>query len=217
MVHEVLKVTADKLHLAEHEIESQSNSIHTMCVAGDVEIHDVDGFFYILDLGRVFPPLDPQTYSGLCGLSTHPHSIFYRKFRPEFLYYLHQSEATPKLSSDALSGWGAIDANLHARNVISATTNLVQERIPHLAHIVDEEIRTIGDDIAYLFHSSGVNMFFLGYVGSLCTKDASKLVLCFEIVVRSLKHILRNILQVFKEDSESWNSPFNQKQMLPHS
>ena len=152
---------------------------------GDLEVHrGSDGFHYMIDFARTFPPEAP-------GEGAHPQSIFYRLLRPELV------RSFPKpLSSDAFSGWQSGDSLSDEMNedVEEATRKLFESIIPSYPHtsflthdfqsLFRSEICNISD-----VHRRGINLRHLGLLRAemyKSTEDNDALYLV-EMICRTLK------------------------------
>lgn len=152
---------------------------------GDLEVHHgSDGFNYMIDFARTFPPEAP-------GETSHPQAIFYRLLRPELVV----SHPKP-LSSDAFSGWQSGDTLSDEMNedVEEATRRLFEQVIPLYPHssflthdfqaLFRSEICNISD-----VHRRGINLRHLGLVRSEMYKatDDNDALYLVEMICRTLK------------------------------
>lgn len=179
-VSNVMQEFGHDLNLREHRV------FNTLIMGpGDLEVHKgLDGFHYMIDFARTFPPEAP-------GENAHPQSIFYRLLRPELV------RTNPKpLSSDAFSGWQSGDTQSEEMNedVEEATKRLFDTVIPSyplssfLAHdfqaLFRSEVCNISD-----VHRRGINLRHLGIVRAemyKATEDNDALYLV-EMICRTLK------------------------------
>jgi len=128
----VVQYMAEQLNLAGHQVGSAF--LHLAC---DVEGHlGSDGRFYLLDLGRVFPPEHPEEVPFLDNSTKR--SIFFRFLRPEFLLGSVSSNR-PAVSCDALSWFGEHNRKRHDGNCREATRDLLDQVLPQLAHELKQE------------------------------------------------------------------------------
>ncbi len=76
---------------------------------------------HIIDTARLMPPVAPLN-------NANKREIFFKLFRPEFV----QSYREP-MSSDAYSGFGAVDRDKHHRVIQEATRYLLDDVVPRVA------------------------------------------------------------------------------------
>jgi hypothetical protein len=101
----LLERAGQKLFLAAHLVLDVR--IRT---AGDLEVHrirNLDSYVFV-DLARTFPPQCPDTSSSFVDGRENPRSqVFFRQFRPEFLFILkensHETGIIDGISSDVFS------------------------------------------------------------------------------------------------------------------
>ena len=177
-----------------------SNTEHILYTAGDVEVHrGHDGALYMLDMGRCFPPESPLACERSEHLQRRGNPVFYRKLRPEFLKYLKQKEFDIfPLSPDGLTGWRGYDDGLeHDKQIFKATLILLNERIQELS--CNMSMRPEGTlkvvDLATEFHKMGVNMRHLAIVACFSQSTAVKRRLLEDIILRTLKNLLREVMR----------------------
>lgn len=147
-----------------------------------------------------------------CGdavvLSTQQRTggVLFELMRPELV-----AENSVPLSSDALSGFGRHDMEIHNAEVVGASGRLLNVQIPTAANEFDslaaaagssEAIMTQDDGAADpatfvkgILHRNGVNTRFLGRVRTLCEHPASRELLLVEILARTLRHQLWSALR----------------------
>eukprot|EP00947_MAST-08B_sp_MAST-8B-sp1_P005151 g5151.t1 len=169
----------------------------------DVEGHiDRDGRPVALDLARVF---SPEHIGETKHLSTKtPGSIYVRHLRPELIKQFAASDGGTPLSADALSSFagGASDSAEMNERVRKATRFLLSEKIPQAAESMDDEaakgddgqleqVRT-GAEISRFLHEQGINARHLGLVYHHCKHAKVRASLLQEMVVRTVKNIMRH-------------------------
>ena len=166
----------EKEEQEERQAEEEREKIATLHMAADVEGHvGEDGRFYIIDTARLFPPTVP----GGCDMKKRSGSFMVDVFRPEFLQkYCSDSP----LSSDAFSGFGRVDYQLHNTEVRRVFDEVfVKKAIPSAAEaILKTDFDSIekkrykgtmlrqfyqdGTHISNILHEYGVNVRYLGLV-----------------------------------------------------
>eukprot|EP00947_MAST-08B_sp_MAST-8B-sp1_P004933 g4933.t1 len=170
----------------------------------DVEGHlDRDGRPVALDLARVF---SPEHIAETKHLSTKtPGSIFVRHLRPELIKEFAASDSGAPLSADALSNFssGASDSMEMNERVREATRFLLSEKIPQAAESMDEEaakgdddgqleqVRT-GAEVSRFLHEQGINVRHMGLVYHHCKHAKVRASLLQEMLVRTVKNIMRH-------------------------
>eukprot|EP01130_Rhizamoeba_saxonica_P007109 TRINITY_DN2856_c0_g1_i1.p1 TRINITY_DN2856_c0_g1~~TRINITY_DN2856_c0_g1_i1.p1 ORF type:complete len:1193 (+),score=218.58 TRINITY_DN2856_c0_g1_i1:345-3581(+) len=175
-------------------------------MAADFEIHKgSDNIFWALDFARLLPP-------------NSPYNPFTSYFRYNFLQ--NYKEKIPKfngLSPDAFTGFGEIDRDKHDTEVYNAIKHLETAEInSFVAGIVRGKIQFKGHyDLIETFHRHGINLRYMGLVLHKLRYetygyhvDISYLQILFEMVLRCIKKITRDLLQqVMKESPILINQP----------
>ena len=134
----VMQAAAERLHLAPHLVKDRQ-----LCAAGDVEGHvGSDGRLYLIDLGRAFPPEDPNQTKGT--LQSSASTMFYRQLRPELLQRC-KAAGLPAVSSDSFTEWGRQDGAFHNRNAAAATKHLLDDAL--VALVKELEMQYVADHI----------------------------------------------------------------------
>jgi hypothetical protein len=170
-----------------HDLNLREHMVFNTAIMGpgDLEVHKgLDGFRYMIDFARTFPPEAP-------GEHPNPQCIFYKLLRPELV----RTNSRP-LSSDAFSGWQSTDSQSETMNadVSDATKRLHEAVIPSYpqqnflnpdfqAHF-RSEVCNISD-----LHRRGINLRHLGRVRAEMFKvveDNDSLYLV-EMICRTLK------------------------------
>ena len=152
-----MKEIAQKLNLRKHKVNNkQGNEIQPISIYGplDIEGHEINNKFYLIDFARIFPP--EMNENG------RPLEIYYNLFRPEFL----KSYEKP-LSSDALSGFEhKSEQEISKNEILHATVKLRRDNIikfsKKMIQIIkkDENI----ENLTELIHSFGINCRHLGRI-----------------------------------------------------
>ena len=179
-----MKQVGKSLGLKGHKVLGATQTTPTKLYAPiDIEAHlGEDNRFYVLDFGRVFPP-------EVKGKPTR--EIFWKLLRPEFV----RSYGT-KLSSDACSGFGRIDSNIHNTNIRRATNHLHQVIIPKF---IREQLSTLQKfntiRLTERLHSAGINCRHLGIIRKLVDTIPLRKILLSEILARTLTFLLRKLLR----------------------
>jgi len=128
MATENLALISSKLNLKGHWVE-RSGSKYFMYLATDVEYHDgYDGKHYLVDLSRLMPP---EYFEEM----TVPGQHLFRLLRPELV-----RENEVPLSSDAFSGFGYHNCDIHNAEVKEATRKLKEVVIPDFASYLSKLI-----------------------------------------------------------------------------
>lgn len=121
----------------------------------DIEIHKgEDNRLYVIDVARLMPPEAPDL-----TLIPHPRSNYFKMLRP-CLVFSYQSP----LSSDAFSGFGRADEEVHNTEVWHATEFLLQSVIPRMAEALSDgkyRVKT-GRSLCQTLHKAGINLRYLG-------------------------------------------------------
>jgi len=219
-IERLIKEMALFFHIRGHEVRTITHSIF-MHGAADLEAHrGRDGYCYVVDLARYFPPEAPAS-------AEDSSSIFYKIFRPGFMIRYH----TP-LNPDTFSGWLRVNNNDEKREekikeviqdevaVRKATKYLHEVTVPEVAegaekiwkHQLTPEtaaenepvVKTPKDDIKTCkFHLSqvpyyaafvqglGVNMRYLGEVRHHTKDVVLRRFILSQCVARVCKTLLR--------------------------
>mmetsp|Transcript_7050 Transcript_7050/g.17843 ORF Transcript_7050/g.17843 Transcript_7050/m.17843 type:complete len:699 (+) Transcript_7050:175-2271(+) len=168
--------------------------------AADIEGHKgTDGRYYLLDFSRTMPPVKP--------IPEMPRAHLYRLFRPEFV-----KKYPIPLCPDAYSGFvnADPDSRQHNLEVDAATKHLTdiviprftKSLIPHVRDAIESGLENFS--LSQYFHSSGVNLRYLGLViaemRALTSSSTSELsdvqtVLMIEAIARVAKYFLRLLLR----------------------
>jgi hypothetical protein len=167
---------AAELHLAEHRVTNAQGDVKSICLSTDIEVHRSltdPALAFCIDTARLLPPMAPQ----------RPRDIYSRLFRPEWL----MRYAKP-LSSDACSGFGRLDAEIHRAAIVEATRVMLEETIPNVAGSMKEA--NVQDICAFL-QERGVNLRYLGRVRTHCPVPAVRVALLAEMVARVTQKHLR--------------------------
>ncbi len=214
----VMQEAARALHLKAHGVGP-----HTLYAAGDVEGHrGRDGYYYLLDLARAFPPEAPVVCSHLAVRAAKQNTVLFHLLRPEFLQRL-KADGLPALSPDAFTGWGADDAKCkeHDEEVERASLLLMGEHLPRFARELTQlpldQLEKL--NLAEEVHRRGLNLRHIGVVRSLIPAPAwvenpsaearaaasARQLLLVDVVARTLKNLLRERLRhiLLTEDAGS--------------
>ena len=161
----------------------------------DVEGHrDNQGRPVALDFHRVFSPEHILVTDHLHS-NEATGSIFVRFLRPELIKRFVQSgrpDAAPP-SADALSNFGAGSSSEREMNrrTRAATEFLVGTVVPEAAKELDEYPPGMVTNLPAFLHEKGINIRHLGLVFHHCSSAAARNLLLREMVVRTLKNLMR--------------------------
>jgi len=171
-------------------------------------LSELDGRYYLLDFGRVFPPQMKMINDKLRNLSNlsllfNPDALglskrrhLYELLRPELV----ASYAFP-LSPDALTGWGVNDPNngKHNDEVRDASNWLLTDVIPQFAAKLSKlsEGQLAKVRISDELHRKGINIRHLGRVRSSLpqTSQLARQKLLNECLARCMKSKLNERLR----------------------
>lgn len=164
----------------------------TVDTAADVEGHEaLDGRIYALDLGRLLPVVPPD--ARLRG------SHLWRQFRPEFL-----ARWGPPLSSDAFTGFGRLDHEVHNAASLKAAKHLKLELPKEIARRIDEGGESSGS-VAHACHEAGCNLRYLVRVWSCCSKPSSRAAVAVEALARAVKG---EVLDAMRSITDADDGPY---------
>ena len=165
----LMRHAGEQLNLRPHLCGCQPRYAKKLWTGADVEGHvGDDGKFYLLDFGRVMPPVTPDKRF------TNGH--IYQLFRREFLVRYPK-----RLCSDAYSGFVMLDPKRksYEKDIDSATQLLFTSVIPSFAAHLLEHMRKFPNSgcsvVAELMHQHGINLRYIGKV--LSTYDLSNMIL----------------------------------------
>eukprot|EP01129_Flabellula_baltica_P001758 TRINITY_DN1167_c0_g3_i1.p1 TRINITY_DN1167_c0_g3~~TRINITY_DN1167_c0_g3_i1.p1 ORF type:complete len:1479 (-),score=312.24 TRINITY_DN1167_c0_g3_i1:5-4441(-) len=180
-IQKIVEKIAFKYNLKEHPVKETSTSeFKDILLAADVEIHrGKDGKIYALDFARLFPPEAPSSET----------SMFYNLFRKEFM-----QKYSKRLSADAFSGFGRINAEEHNDEILAATQYLKEHLIPQF---VEEYVNSLqrGNEIRDAMHLAGINMRNLGQVRRMIVKNSPAPHYLIEMIARTIKKLVQNLLR----------------------
>ncbi len=181
----LMRAAAAKLNIAPHVVREEGAYI-TKEVVGPVDLEGhkgADARTYVCDVSRLFPCTFPMKGVPGCHL--------YKLFRQEYV------KGNPEpLSSDAFSHFGREDCKVHNERVKVAFTRLVQETLPQLALELSASSSVFrGDELKETLHARGINLRFCGYLLTLLSTLAAQSVLCAEMVARTVKNELYELLR----------------------
>ncbi|KAL6041995.1 Histidine kinase A [Balamuthia mandrillaris] len=159
----MMKRAAAALNLKGHFVEERKTNLLKL-IYGPVDIEGhlgEDGRYYCADTARLFPPVTPNIKVRGCHL--------FRLLRPEYV----KRNPTP-LSSDVFTLWGRHNKQQNNKEVIAATSRLLEEQIPefvksfmamggekeNMLNNVTGEIKSL----KHAFHEKGINMRYCGVV-----------------------------------------------------
>jgi len=197
-VHEKMGKVAHILNLAKHQLRTGDDCY----VCGDIECHQVDKFYYVMDTARVLPPL----HCLVVDWKNYVFSLLCHQLRPEFLRSLSYD-----VSSDSLMAfqkdislndrcWDASKALLELVSIIGndlkikCTTELWSKKAEELCM---EEVRSV-------FRERGVNSCLLFHLyqnikspGGGLSEDVQKLLKIILTVMaeRALKNKIRMVMR----------------------
>ncbi|KAL6049131.1 Histidine kinase A, variant 2 [Balamuthia mandrillaris] len=162
----------------------------------DIEGHRPnDGMLYVVDTARLWPPQTPD-----------------RSVKGSFLFNLLRGEYVSKhpipLSSDAFTMFGEHDAEIHNREVIQATEQLLNVVIPEFAAWLQSHYchstafplspsRLIED-----LHRTGINIRHLGRVRSHVMDEELRRLILGEMISRFLKNDLKARMRQIQSSEE---------------
>lgn len=173
-----MRKAAKKLNLKPHRIGQQEVLFYG---PGDMEIHrGTDSRIYIVDTARLFCPELPQRGG----------AAFYRLLRPEFVRNYHKP-----LSSDAFTGWGFIDKDVHNSEAKAATEYLLNVTIPNFGKALGEDLKINISQLTENLHQHGINVRHLGLVRQHVKSAEFRDIILIEMICRSLKNDLRHQLR----------------------
>jgi hypothetical protein len=149
-VSDMFDIVAKRMNLKKHKFGDVELSGPV-----DIEIHKgEDNRHYIIDVARLFPPEAPDL-----ALSPHPRSNYFKMLRPCLVF----KYSTP-LSSDAFSGFGRHNEEIHNAEVWLATKYMLDVLIPNLAQVLNEgnnRVKT-SQQLSQMLHKAGINLRYLG-------------------------------------------------------
>jgi Ran GTPase-activating protein (RanGAP) involved in mRNA processing and transport len=198
----LLEQAALQFFLAMHFVAGKQ-----ICTAGDVEVHKFENsdHYFFIDLARVFPPQCPKTSNDrFIGRENPGTQMFFRLFRPEFLIVVRnlpeETGISEGISSDVFSRWGIADAD-HLNQVASRITEFLTDK--HVKNVAGKlsirdltslRMSTTSASVSSFFHAKGINIRFLGVVAHFSSPEVC-LFLCINIVVRTLKNVMRQLMR----------------------
>lgn len=148
---------ATKFDLVAKRLNLKKHTFGDVEISGpvDIEIHrGEDQRLYVIDVARLMPPEAPDL-----SLIPHPRSNYFKMLRPCLVFKYHQA-----LSSDAFSGFGRADEEVHNNEVWLATKFLLERVIPDMAIALNDgkyKIKT-GSSLCQILHKAGINLRYLG-------------------------------------------------------
>jgi len=189
----LMKAVGKQLRLKGHRVGVNKDKIYG---PADIEGHQgLDGKYYVIDFGRVFPPEVPRPKT---------REAFYCLLRPEFVH----TYPIP-LSSDGFTGFGFLDRDTNNAELREATRYLYQTTIPQF---IQSRLYKLSEDdricesirLTEALHRAGINCRHLGLVRSAVNKDRVHLkqFLLSEILARTLNNILREMLRTEMQRSK---------------
>eukprot|EP01129_Flabellula_baltica_P008700 TRINITY_DN3489_c0_g1_i2.p1 TRINITY_DN3489_c0_g1~~TRINITY_DN3489_c0_g1_i2.p1 ORF type:complete len:1545 (+),score=233.43 TRINITY_DN3489_c0_g1_i2:53-4687(+) len=152
----IVNSIAKKFHFAPHDVQDTNGNTHTVQFAADVEIHRNKDVYYILDLGRFFPP-------------NNERNPFLHLFRAEYLVNLDKHTT---ISCDSFSGFGRIDSSTHnsfAREIIDDYFSYIKSsfRFIEIQSFVPRQLKS-------KLHQRGINIRHIGYIRQLYIQEKIK-------------------------------------------
>eukprot|EP01119_Soliformovum_irregulare_P020731 TRINITY_DN6771_c0_g1_i1.p1 TRINITY_DN6771_c0_g1~~TRINITY_DN6771_c0_g1_i1.p1 ORF type:complete len:1301 (+),score=414.07 TRINITY_DN6771_c0_g1_i1:81-3983(+) len=188
--NESMRQVAHFLNIKGHQVGLKANPVFIHGPT-DIEGHlGKDGRYYALDFQRMFPPELP-------GEGISKRCILYNLLRPEFV-----GKYPIPLSSDALSGFGRHDKDIHNEEVKLATEELFNTVIPRFAVFLDsmdeKKIKTF--NLIQWMHREGINVRHMGKVRSHTKEPIIRRMLLLEMVCRTIKNCLRSRLRTKMEE-----------------
>jgi len=185
----IVEYLSQSYGLGEHLVfDQQSNTKKKIKLAVDVELHEIDGAFYIKDFIRLFPPSN----------SSFPLSTF---FRPEYLI----KNPNLNISCDSFSGFGVLNGEEENKKTINAIYGLREYVKNELVNLLIDENNLIDqNNLTSNLHSHGFNLCDLGVLrNALSNKltddklnDDKKSIINRLIQIITLEMVLRSIKTV---------------------
>ena len=198
----VSSLICESLGLASHKV-----GLVTVPACGDLEVHrGTDDQLYVLDFARLMPPEHPSK-GQRAG-----RAIFYELLRPELVQtcwpcdMLSEGES-PRLCSDALSGWGRSDPNWrgHNKNVLEASNFMRNCQTKACADAFDtliepsckygiiglKNVVSLFGGVSAMLHRFGVNMRHVSKVRDWSKIPFVRMLLLSAMVARVAKEELR--------------------------
>jgi len=184
---------ATLLNLKPHQVGLDAEHQVTLYSAGDLEGHQVNDEFYLLDFSRAFPPC---TYD-----RSKRNSYLFRLLRPEFVKNYKES-----LCSDAYSGFVTVSCQEHIDQVEEATRVLLRQEVPRVAGKLDglTEKQKRRLDVKEFLHENGINLRYMGLVRHHVKCAEIKGRLFIYMVARVVKHQIRGKM---REQMKKWKLP----------
>lgn len=147
---------AAKFDLVAKRINLKKHNFGNVQIAGpvDIEIHKgEDDRLYVIDVARLMPPEAPEL-----SITPHERSNYFMLLRPCLVFkYIHP------LSSDAYTGFGRDNEDVHNAEVWRATRYLQTILVPEMARaLVQGRYRVHGRHLCQVLHKTGINLRYLG-------------------------------------------------------
>ncbi len=200
-INQLVTTLARQLNLKDHVvIELSSAKGFTMCTGADVQGHlGTDNLYYLLSLNRLLPPRAPRSSD---ENPSYRSDVWWRQYRPEFIKHYCVNLA---LSSDAYTGFGFDNSQVHHQEIVQAEEILINKVVPIVA---EDLIQSIIPDresdlklISKTFHNRGLNLQYLGAVYLKCMEieqataiipeEPIEDILLRVMVVRTVKNLFR--------------------------
>jgi len=121
----------EKLNLKKHRI---GNLGIEMMLCADIEIHKINGEYYVLDYARILPPTRPLNYWP---------SIFFRLFRSEFLKKLSVPVSSDSYSSFQSKDESNYNADIATAELITMIENTFKNEKEIESYISEEDIKYV--------------------------------------------------------------------------
>lgn len=144
--------------------------------------------YVAIDLARIFPP-EPPSVGKEQGLK-RPH--LFRLLRPELV------RISPfPLSSDAFTGFGRVDMDVHNHRVRYIFNYLMEHIIPDFSSMLDQGKIAFSPTNIFVqsLHRHGINVRWIGKVRSITKTTGPRQALLYEMVFRVLKNRSRALLR----------------------
>lgn len=195
----VMEKIAKSFNLKPHFVVNSSNTQKSLLyTSGDIEGHiGEDGLYYVCDLQRLMPPLEPTTEYNMPTYLTY-------LFRPEFI-----RKYKKPLSSDGFCRWamsGDISDKKNKEELIEATKYLKEDLIPSIAKKLEQRYKEVTKedlpDILLYVHRQGLNYRYLGALRKHMSNLALKKLLLMECVARLIKNVLKGGLAAEKDTED---------------